>query len=144
MSANLDELPGLGVSVLALLSVMVIGRLMQEQIRDREAAEEASARLGAIINTAVSAIITSDERGIIEDFNPAAERMFGYTRDECIGRSVSDLMPEPYRSGHGSFMRRYQEGGEAGIIGIGREVVALRKDGTVYPAYLSLSEVQTQ
>lgn len=136
------ELTELAIGLLALISVYIFGRLMQEQINDRVIAEAARSRLTAIFDTAVSAIVTSDENGIIEDFNPSAERMFGYRRNECIGRNVGMLMPAPYRSTHDAVISHYLDSGEKKIIGIGREVVASRKDGSVFPVHVALSEVK--
>jgi PAS domain S-box-containing protein len=109
-------------------------RAAEEALRDREA------RLGAIVGTAADAIITIDERGMIESANAATERLFGYGRDEMVGHNVSMLMPEPYRSEHDSHLEGYLRSGQARIIGIGREVVGLRKDGGVFPLDLSVSE----
>ena len=95
----------------------------------------------AILQTAVDGIITIDERGIVESFNPAAERLFGYTTDEAIGQNISMLMPSPYREEHDSYIARYLQTDEPHIIGIGREVHARRRDGTTFPIALAVSEV---
>lgn len=99
------------------------------------------ALLAAIFETAVDGIVTIDQRGSVRSFNQAAERMFGYPADEVIGHNVSMLMPEPHRSGHDGYIERYVETGEAKIIGIGREVFGLRKDGGQFPMHLGVSEV---
>lgn len=99
-------------------------------------------RLRAILETAVEGIITIDERGIIESINAAAVQMFGYQPDEVIGHNVSMLMPPPYREQHDQYMDNYRRTGHARIIGIGREVVGRRKDGTDFPLDLSVSEVR--
>jgi two-component system, LuxR family, sensor kinase FixL len=100
-------------------------------------------RMRSIIKAAVDAIITIDDRGNIESANPATERLFGYRERELIGQNVSILMPEPYRSEHDRYLRQYLKTGTAKVIGIGREVTAVRKDGTTIPISLSVSEVET-
>lgn len=103
---------------------------------------ESLERHRAILDTAVDGIITINDRGIIESFNRAAERIFGYTAAEVIGRNISMLMPEPYRSAHDRYVEHYVRGGPARIIGIGREVEGLRKDGSVFPMDLAVGEVR--
>ena len=99
-------------------------------------------RLRAILETAVEGIITIDDRGLIESVNPAAEKTFGYKASEIIGKNVSVLMPSPYREEHDAYMANYLRSGQAKIIGIGREVVGQRKDGSVFPMDLAVSEVR--
>jgi PAS domain S-box-containing protein len=101
---------------------------------------ESQARLRAVIETAVDAIITIDESGLIDSVNPAAERMFGYTAGEMIGHNVTMLMPSPFRADHDGYLARYLRTGEKRIIGIGREVRGRRKDGSTFPVNLSVSE----
>jgi len=103
---------------------------------------DSEARMRAIFDTAVDAIVTIDERGIIERFNPAAERIFGYLEAQVAGKNVSMLMPPPYRDMHDGYLARYMQTGERKIIGIGREVVGLRKNGTVFPMELAVAEMK--
>lgn len=103
--------------------------------------EQREALLAAILKTAVDAIITIDERGIIESANPATESLFGYAIEELLGQNVSILMPAPYSEEHDEYLRSYVATGKAKIIGIGREVTGKRRDGTTFPMDLAVSEV---
>jgi len=103
---------------------------------------ENAALLKAIIDNAIDGIITIDERGNIESINPAACKLFEYTPEEAIGKNVSFLMPPPDKQQHDEYLDRYQRTGHAHIIGIGRDVVGLRKNGTQFPFRLGVSEVQ--
>ena len=98
------------------------------------------ARNRAILDTAVDAIITIDERGIVETVNQATSRMLGYADEEVIGQNVSMLMPEPFSSEHDEYLAQYRQTGDAKIIGIGREVIARKKDGSTFPIHLAVSE----
>src|ERR1051326_1986009 len=99
-------------------------------------------RLRAILRTAVEGIITIDERGIIESINPAGEKIFGFSAEEVIGKNVNVLMPSPYREEHDGYISNYRQTGHAQIIGIGREVFGQRKDGSIFPMDLAVSEVR--
>lgn len=103
--------------------------------------DASSSVVQAIIHNAIDGIITIDQRGKIESFNPAAGKLFGYLPEEVIGKNVSLLMPSPDRDMHDVYISNYQRTGEKKIIGIGREVKGLRKDGTTFPFRLSVSEV---
>lgn len=108
--------------------------------RSPAAGPENEARLRAIINTVVDGIITIDEHGLVESVNPAAEHIFGYKARELVGRNISKLMPAPFSQQHDAYLQRYLRTGRARIIGIGREVVGLRKDGTTFSLDLAVSE----
>jgi PAS domain S-box-containing protein len=103
---------------------------------------ESAAMLKAIIETAIDGIITIDERGRIETINPAACALFQYSPAEVISKNVAVLMPSPYCESHDGYIARYQRTQEPHIIGIGREVQGLKKDGSVFPFRLAVSEVQ--
>ncbi len=100
------------------------------------------AKLRGVVEASIDGIITIDERGVIESVNPAAMRIFGYSTEEMVGRNVSILMPDPDRSGHDRYVGNYLQTGAARIIGIGREVVGLRKSGERFPMDLAISEVR--
>lgn len=101
-----------------------------------------SAMLNAILGSAVAAILVIDSDGLIQEVNPAAKRMFGYTGGEMLGKPVSMLMPEPYRSQHDAYIDRHLATGEKRIIGIGREVEGRHKDGTIFPIHLSVGSFE--
>ena len=103
--------------------------------------DRAAQVLRALIDSAVDGIIVIDAQGRVETFNPAAERLFGYRQQEVVGRNVTMLMPSPYREEHDRYLSRYLETGHAKIIGIGREVTGLRRDGTAFPLHLSVGEM---
>lgn len=129
----------------------MLSSLTESQLNDRKdqtegpviqrALEEREARLQSILETAPDAIIVIDDRGVIESYSSAAQRLFGFAAEETIGRNVSMLMPSPYRERHDAYIRRYLDTGERRIIGIGRVVVGRRKDGTTFPMELAVGEV---
>lgn len=108
----------------------------------QSALSESEAKVRAILDTTVDGIITIDIQGRIETFNRAAETIFGYQSDELIGKDISVLMPESGARPHNHYIGSYLETGVAKIIGIGREVVGLRKDGSEFPLELSVGELQ--
>jgi two-component system sensor kinase FixL len=102
----------------------------------------AEGRWRSVIDSAVDGIIVIDERGTIESFNPAAQRMFGYAGEQAVGKNISLLMPEPYRAEHDRYIARHLATGERRIIGIGREVTGMRRDGTTFPVHISVGEFE--
>ncbi len=116
-------------------------RNKQGQFLIEQKLRESEARVRAILNTTVDAIITIDERGLIRSFNHAAEKLFLFDASEVIGKNVSMLMPQPYKREHDGYINNYHNTGDRKIIGIGREVTGQRKDGTMFPMYLAVSEV---
>jgi PAS domain S-box-containing protein len=115
---------------------------LTERERVERVLRESAARLGAVVDTAVDGVILIDAQGLIMKFNPACERLFKYRADGVTGRNVRMLMPSPYRSEHDGYLRNYLTSGEKKIIGIGREVVGQRKDGSTFPMDLSVGEAK--
>ncbi|MDG3005452.1 hybrid sensor histidine kinase/response regulator [Paludisphaera mucosa] len=122
-------------------------RALQAEIAERTRTELAlrdrEARLGSIVESAVDGILVIDHRGVVESFNPAAQRIFGYSSDEVLGRNIKMLMPAPYREEHDGYLANYLETGIPKIIGIGRDVTGRRKDGGTFPMELAVSKTPT-
>ncbi|HXA39710.1 MAG TPA: PAS domain S-box protein [Phenylobacterium sp.] len=123
---------------------------IQELIESRRAKEQAfrelearEAHLRSILDSVPDAMIVIDERGTIQSFSSAAERQFGWTAHEAIGRNVSFLMPEPYRGAHDGYLSRYLTTGERRVIGVGRVVVGAHRDGSTFPMELSVGEMRS-
>lgn len=159
-SAN-TELPrsvavsGVAISLLVALVAWSLARTraralslaeeMMQSVHEREIRlRDSEEQLSAILNSAMDAIITIQADGNIAHFNPAAELIFGYRADEVRGRNVNMLMPEPYHSAHDGYLAHYQASGMRRIIGTTREVTGQRKDGSIFPMELAVSEVQVQ
>lgn len=112
--------------------------------KTENALKESESKINAIFNGAVDGVITIDNRGIIEMVNPAAAKLFGYDQSEMLGQNIKMLMPDPDKRQHDGYIKNYQNTGERKIIGIGREVSAITKDGRLFPIYLSISEVKLE
>jgi two-component system sensor kinase FixL len=121
-------------------NLMGMVRDVSERKRAAGALRESEGRLRAIVETAVDGIITIDEQGLVTSFNPAAVRLFGYEPAEVTGQNINLLMPDPYREEHDGYLSNYRNTGVKKIIGIGREVIGKRKDGTQFPMELAVSE----
>ncbi|TKC62123.1 PAS domain S-box protein [Pedobacter hiemivivus] len=103
---------------------------------------ENSVLLKAIIDNAIDGLITIDDQGVIESINPSACKLFNYTEQEVLGKNISMLMPQPDRGYHDGYLFRYKKTGDASIIGIGRELTGMRKNGSQFPFRLGVSEVR--
>src|SRR5215510_8410004 len=124
-----------------------IGEQLQRS-RDQASASSAAAlareaHLTSILDTVPDAMIVIDERGVVQSFSSAAERLFGYKSSEVVGQNIKMLMPSPYRENHDSYVERYLRTGERRIIGIGRVVVGERKDGSTFPMELAVGEMRS-
>jgi len=124
----------------------VIRPYVQEQKAIEHAAETArqksESHLAQILGAVVDGIVTTNDRGIIQVFNPAAEKIFGYSAEEVMGQSINTLMPPSEAAEHDKYLDKYFQTGRASIIGYGREVLGRRKDGSQFPIDLAISELE--
>jgi len=134
-----DMLAVLGREVVSLLELR---RALAEEKRLRRDMAEVAGRMETLVDNMAEGVVTMDEGFVIESFNKAAERIFGWRASEVMGRNVTVLMGEHDGQHHAGYVQRYLETGERRIIGVGREVTARRKDGTDFPAELAVAEVR--
>ncbi len=125
-------------AIVALVRDVTTRNRLQRTLSDREQ------RLAAILGSVADAVISINELGIIQSFNPAAERMFGWSAAEIIGRNVTLFMPRPHANRHDDYIRHYLETGEPRIIGTGRELVGVRRDGSTFPMELTVTEARLE
>ena len=117
-------------------------QLLNQYADSQRALRETAARMSAVVETAVDGVILIDGHGRIVLFNPACERLFGYHADEVMHQNVKMLMPPEYSSHHDGYIENFQRSRQAKIIGIGREVTGMRKDGSTFPMDLSVGEAK--
>ena len=117
-------------------------RDISQRLKQEQENRNLEARTRAIVDSAVDGIITINAKGVVETYNHAAETIFGYTANEIIGQNVNTLMPAPYAQSHDTYIANYLDTKKAKIIGLGREVIGLRKNGETFPMDLSVAEVK--
>jgi two-component system sensor kinase FixL len=138
-STTVSLLPGGSIGPTSLVGAIVD---ITQRKQMETALQSSTARLNAVLETAVDGIITISDDGIITSFNAAAEKMFGYTAKEAVGKNVRILMPEPTAGRHDACIQRYLATGDAMVIGVVRELVAMRADGSTFPIELSVSDMR--
>ncbi|MBF0153853.1 MAG: PAS domain S-box protein [Magnetococcales bacterium] len=118
------------------LARLIIGNQEKRVLQEKET------RLRQILESTVDGIITIDRTGIIQSFNPGAQRIFGYELDEVIGHNIRMLMPQPYRDEHDGYLQRYLETGESRVVGQGRELQGQHKNGLIFPLYVAINSMR--
>lgn len=144
MEDNQSVSLALGITLVTIL-IGVIATAINVLIRYRQVLDSIQAsetRLSTILNTAVDGIVTINTTGQIISCNEAVEKLFGWDKSEMVGKNIAMLMPEPDRSNHLYYLKNYQAGGQAQIIGEGRDLEAMKKDGTLFPIRLAIGEVK--
>ena len=122
------------------IGFVVVLRDISQSSAAELAQRDSERRLRSILDTVPDGIIVIDERGTVQSYSPAAERLFGYASHEVVGHNVAMLMPQPYKEAHDSYLAHYRHTGERHIIGVGRVVVGLRKNGETFPMELQVGE----
>lgn len=130
-----DEISDLGHS---------INKLLDEIVEDEKAIRDGHERLHALFDNVIDSVIVINEKGIIENANPATQQIFGYSPEEMVGKNISLLMPETERSKHDDYLSRYCKNGDKNILGAGRQVEGLHKSGERFPAELAISEMHVR
>ena len=136
------------ITIMAMLIIMLllgfIGLFLMRRLQRRatESLEKSEAYQRIVLENVVDGIITSDENGAIEIFNTAAESIFGYSSSEVVGKNIDVLMEEPYRKAHTEYMRNFSVTERSVVMGKGRELEGLRKDGSIIPIRVGLSSSQ--
>ncbi|MBA6326589.1 CHASE domain-containing protein, partial [Colwellia sp. MB02u-6] len=128
------------LTLIAFLLVNNRKRALNNTLIMTKELNEQRARLNVTLDTVIDAVITIDDKGCIESFNLSAIKIFGYQPEEVIGKNVKILMPQPYQAEHDSYLNRFLQERTPHVIGIGREVVGLRKDGSEFPMELAVKE----
>ena len=125
------------------LSMYILYRWLSPLEAERAQSQEQEYRLKSVLDTVNTAIVTINEVGIIASFNEAAQRIFGYGEEEVIGKNVKILMPDEHKHRHDGYLHKYKETGDASIIGLGRELVGVRKNGETFPLFLHVGQVDS-
>jgi len=142
---NVALLAGLLISVLAAVTAHMAGlsRLKTARLEaSNDRIKEEATRNSTVMNTVLDGVVTINSQGRIETINPAGLRLFGYAKEEIIGHNIKILMPPPYHDAHDGFLKNYLNTGEQKVIGVGRQVVGRRKDGSVFPMDLAVNEMK--
>ena len=148
VAAHLIKVPEISLASMAsahlalIPSVWLIAYFVQRVRNVEHSMQHSTGHLKAIWDTVVDGMILIDTRGIVQTVNPAAEKLFGYKSEEMIGKNVKMLMPEQYSSKHDGYLSSYMKSGKAQIIGTGRKVEGMKKNGETFPLYLAVSEVK--
>jgi two-component system sensor kinase FixL len=128
----------------ALIGISKVARDISMAKAVQDALTEREAHLRSVLETVPDAMVVIDTRGIMQSFSAAAEKLFGYDAQEAVGRNVSILMPEPYAGQHDGYLAHYLATGERRVIGVGRIVVGLRRDGSTFPMELTVGEMRSR
>lgn len=132
--------PLLDAALLTLVVSLFVGFALIRPLQNALRSEREKSRV--VFDNAAEGIVTIDEHGAIQAFNRAAERLFGFTAAEAVGRNVSIIVPSPDRERHDAYLKRYRQTGEGRVVNRTRQVLAQRRDGTVFPVEMSMSEVR--